>query len=224
MKKKSIKEVSEMPEEQEMILDEKEKEKEDNRRRYIIFLLLLLILMFFATFGITYTLYKGDSGNSSEIITNNIIFTYSDVDRSGSGIQIKEALPITDEVGKNLFGTNQYFDFSVTATSKNSKLKYKLLARKGSDSTIDNDNIRIYLTSLSGNLEKEVLLTDFSKLRQEKIKNVNYYVLYEKELDKGIENYSDLYRLRMWIKEDATDYDLKKFSLNVDVTAEQVGD
>ncbi len=205
--------------------EEKDEEKENNRRRHIIFLLLFLVLMFFATFGITYTLYKGDSGeNEHEIVTDKIIFTYSDVDRSGSGIYLKDALPMSDEIGKNMLGTNQYFDFFVTATSKNSRIKYKLLANKGTDSTIPNGDIRIYLVSLTGNVESQVLLNDFSKLRQERINGTDYYVLYEKTLDKGIDNYSDAYRLRMWIREGAENYELKKFSLKVDVTAEQVGD
>ena len=209
----------------EIVLENLEKDDKENRRKRIWFLLLFLLLLFFATFGITYTLYKGDNGgNGSEIITDQIIFTYSDVDKTGNGIYIKEADPISDNVGKNMLGTEQYFDFSVTATSKSSKLHYKLLIKKGDDSTLSNDSVRIYLTSLTGNLEKQVILDTFSNLKKEKIDGQEYYVLYEKDLDKGISNYSDLYRLRMWVKEDAQDYDLKRFSLKVDVQAVQVGE
>lgn len=211
---------------------EEEEEEDKKRRRRILFLLIIMIIMisglfFLATFGVTYTLFRGDRGeNGNEIITDKdkIIFTYSDVDKAGSGIYLKDAVPISDIVGKNLLGTNQYFDFSVTATSKKSKIRYRLLVKKGDDSTITDDNVRIYLTELTGNNESQVLLTTFSNLKQEKIKDTEYYVLYEKTLDKGIKEYSDLYRLRMWLKEDATNYELKKFSLKVDVIAEQVGD
>ena len=224
MKKDEI-ELLEENEIDELELEKEEDEKENNHRRRIVFLLLFLVLLFFATFGITYTLYKGDSGeNEHEVITDKIIFTYSDVDRAGSGIYLKDALPTSDLIGKNMLGTNQYFDFYVTATSKKSRIKYKLLALKGDDSTIPNGDIRIYLTALYGTQERELLLTDFSNLRQERINGTDYYVLYEKTLDKGIEDYSDSYRLRMWIKEGAENYELKRFSLKVDVTAEQVGD
>lgn len=201
------------------------KEKEENRRKYIFFLIIFLLLLFVATFGITYTIYKGDMGeNGQEIITNEIIFTYSDVDKSGNGIYITDAFPTTDLIGKKLLGKNEYFDFSVTATSKSSNINYKLLIDKGSDSTLSNDSVRIYLTSLNGNLETDVLLTDFSNLKEEKVNGKDYYVLYEKTLNKEIDNYSDLYRLRMWVKEDAVDYEEKRFSLKVDVIAVQVGD
>ena len=207
------------------VIQNLKKDDKENRRKQIMFLLLFLLLLFFATFGITYTLYKGDSGgNGSEIITDQIIFTYSDVDKSGNGIYLKDAVAISDTIGKIMLGTEEYFDFSVTATSKNSKLHYKLLADKGNDSTLPNENVRIYLTSLSGNLEKQVVLDTFSNLKTERINGKEYYVLYEKDLDKGISNYSDFYRLRMWVKEDAQDYDLKKFSLKVDVQAVQVGE
>ena len=200
-------------------------EKEENRRKYIFFLIIFLLLLFVATFGITYTIYKGDMGeNGQEIITNEIIFTYSDVDKSGNGIYITDAFPTTDLIGKKLLGKNEYFDFSVTATSKSSNINYKLLIDKGSDSTLSNDSVRIYLTSLNGNLETDVLLTDFSNLKKEKVNGKDYYVLYEKTLNKEIDNYSDLYRLRMWVKEDAVDYEEKRFSLKVDVIAVQVGD
>ena len=225
MKKDEEIELLDEVDEEELTLEEIEKDENNNRRRRIIFLLLFLILLFFATFGITYTLYKGDSGeNEHEVITDKIIFTYSDVDRAGSGIYLKDALPTSDLVGKNMLGTNQYFDFFVTATSKNSRLKYKVLAVKGDDSTIPNSDIRIYLTALNGTQESELLLNNFSNLKQERINGTDYYVLYEKTLDKGIKDYSDSYRLRMWIREGAEDYELKRFSLKVDVTAEQIGD
>lgn len=202
-----------------------EEEKDENRRRYFIFTLIFLILLFFSTFGITVSFYKGtQNGDDNTIVTDKIIFTYSDVDKGGNGIDIKNATPLSDALGKVQVGTGKYFDFSVTATSKNSNIFYRLLVKKDNASTLGNKDIRIYLTSLNGNLETPVLLTTFSNLKQETINGVDYYVLYEKTLDKGIDNYSDYYRLRMWVKEDAVNYEDKMFALKVDVVAEQVGD
>lgn len=205
-------------------LRKEESERKINRIRYIIFILLFLVLLFFATFGITVSIYKGDSGENQEIITDKIIFSYSDVDKGGNGINIRNATPISDAQGKVLVGSGRYFDFSVTATSKNTNILYKLLIRKDQTSTLSNSNVRIYLVSLNENVERQLVLTDFNNLKQVKIDGVDYYVLYERTLDKGIDNYSDYYRLRMWVKEDAVDYEDKIFSLKVDVEAEQVGD
>lgn len=155
---------------------------------------------------------------------DKIIFMYSDVDKGGNGINIVNAIPTADSKGKLLTGTGKYFDFSVTATSKEYDLIYKVLINKDKASTLKNSDVRIYLTSLIGNTEKELVLTTFDTLETQKINNIDYYVLYQKRLEKGINNYSDKYRLRMWLKETALDYDDKNFMLKVDVTAVQVGD
>ncbi len=76
MKKDEI-ELLEENEIDELELEKEEDEKESNHRRRIVFLLLFLVLLFFATFGITYTLYTGESvENEHEVITYEIIFPY----------------------------------------------------------------------------------------------------------------------------------------------------
>lgn len=203
---------------------EEEEEKKNNKVKGFLIALFILVLLFFATFGITLSYYKGKKPDDNQIITDKIIFNYSDVNGGGRGINITNAAPITDAQGKKLIGTNEYFDFSITATSKNTNVLYKILIDKDETSTLDNSSVRIYLTRTSGNYESDVVLTDFSSLKQEKINDKNYYVLYEKTLNKGIENYSEAYRLRMWVKENTLDSDSKKFALKVDVHAVQVGD
>jgi len=73
-----------------------------------------------------------------------------------------------------------------------------------------------------GSYEEELVLDNFSNLKQINLKDKNYYVLYEKVLSNGLVNYNDSYRLRMWVDKNATDYENKKFSIKVDVHAEQV--
>ena len=200
-------------------LKEKEEQEKKERRRNVILIIIFMFLLFLSSFGITYSVYKGDSGGNNEIITDKIIFSYSDVDRAGSGIYIENAMPTTDEVGKKLIGSKEYFDFNINATSKRTDIKYQLLIRKNDVSTLSNNDVRIYLTSLNGTYEQELLLMYFSDLATTTIDGTDYYVLYEKILNKGIDNYSDYYRLRMWVKEDAVNYEDKVFSINVDVSA-----
>ena len=123
-----------------------------------------------------------------------------------------------------MIGKGDYFDFNVTATSKNAHIKYKVLARKDSVSTLADSEVRVYLASTNDNYERQVLLNTFSNLKRENINGIDYYVLYEKTLDKNIENYSDFYRLKMWVRDNSDNYADKKFMLKVDVIAEQVGD
>lgn len=202
-------------------IDNETKNENSNKRKYIIYLLLFVVLLFFCVFGITYSIYKPDN-DDQEINTGNIVFTYSDVGKAGNGIAIKNAVPITDELGKVMMGSNQYFDFSITATTNKASLQYKILVAKDDISTLDNKKVRIYLTQMLGSYENELVLTDFSNLKVETIKDKKYYVLYEKKLDKELEKYSDAFRLRMWVKEDAIDYNDQIFALKVDVYAYQV--
>lgn len=202
-------------------IDNETKNENSNKRKYIIYLLLFVVLLFFCVFGITYSIYKPDN-DDQEINTGNIVFTYSDVSKAGNGISIKNAVPITDELGKVMMGSNQYFDFSITATTNKASLQYKVLVAKDDISTLDNKKVRIYLTQMLGSYENELVLTDFSNLKVETIKDKKYYVLYEKKLDKELEKYSDAFRLRMWVKEDAIDYNDQIFALKVDVYAYQV--
>lgn len=207
-------------------VNKQEKEKfesdKDNYKQYIPYLLLFIILLFFSVFSITFSIYKGDNGENSEIITDQIIFTYSDVDQVGNGINIKDAIPITDEVGKALVGRNQYFDFHITSSTGNHKVLYQLLVNKNQASTLSNENVRIYLTSMQGSYENQLVLTNFSDLKKKTINDNTYYVLYEKVLPEKLVNYSDSYRLRMWVKENAIDYFNQTFSIKIDAYAEQV--
>ena len=213
--------------EQKLEIEELKQEKKD-RIRYVLYIIMFLILLFVSTFGITVSFYKGGSKEPQQIetdpIPDKIIFTYSDVDGGGSGINIINAAPTSDSKGKIMIGKGEYFDFSITTTSNNTDLLYKILIKKDKQSTLDNSNVKVYLTAVSGSYEKGVVLTTIDRLPQETIDGTNYYVLYSKELGKGIENYSDFYRLRMWVKEDATNFEDKKFMLKVDVTASGVGE
>ena len=206
-------------------IEEQELQKqddEDEKTSYWPYLFLFTIIMFFCVFGISYSIYRGDDPSDSEIDVGNIIFTYSDVNQGGSGILLKNAFPTTDTVGKAMVGRGQYFDFYITANTKSSDLEYKLLINKSSSSTLKDNNVRIYLTQVMGSYEKELVLTDFSSLKTERILGKDYYVLYVKRLASSENTYNDSYRLRMWVKKDAIDFQNQYFSIKVDVNASQV--
>ena len=216
-------------------MDEKQKELQmqqrinqeeynQNRRKNVLIIFLFLFLFFFSLFGLTYSINKGNGNAPIEIDTGEIIFSYSDADHAGNGINIRDAVPIPDSNGKTLLGNGQYFDFSVTATSKKKDIAYQILAKKLELSTLKNSQLRIYLVSLTGNYEEEVMLKDFSELETRVVNGVEYYLLYEKKLTKGIENHSDFYRLRMWVKDGTEDFFNKTFAIRVVAHAVQVGE
>ncbi len=196
--------------------------KKQTNSHYWIYLFLFTILLFFCVLGITYSIYYKDETGDNEINTGEIVFTYSDAGQAGNGILLEDAIPISDAVGKVMVGTHQYFDFAITTSTKNTNLLYKILIHKDSGSTLSNDNVRVYLTQLMGGYEEEKVFADFSDLKMEKIHNQDYYVLYEKKLGKELNNYSDAYRFRMWLKEDAKNYEEQYFSVKIDVYAYQI--
>lgn len=196
-------------------------QSEQKKRSYWPYLFLLAILLFFCVFGITYSIYFDDQ-DEHELNTGKIAFTYSDVGQAGNGILLEDAYPMSDTIGKAMVGSKQYFDFFVTATTDKTNLLYQILINKDENSTLDDDQVRIYLTQVMGSYEQEKLLSNMSDLVIKNIDNKEYYVLYETVLQKNLKNYIDSYRLRMWVKEDAQDYEEKYFSIKVDVTASQV--
>lgn len=195
---------------------------EEEKTNYWPYFFLFTVIMFFCVFGISFSIYRGDDPSDSEIDVGNIIFTYSDVNQGGNGILLKNAFPTIDDIGKAMVGSGQYFDFYITANSKSSDLEYKLLVDKSSTSTLKDSNVRIYLTQVMGSYEKELILTDFSSLKKETISGKDYYVLYVKRLASSEETYNDSYRLRMWVKKDAVDFQNQYFSIKIDVSASQV--
>lgn len=197
-------------------------EEKESKGRYWTYLFLFAILLFFCVFGITYSIYYGDDDADNIIDTGQIVFTYSDVGQAGNGILLENATPISDAMGKSMVGTNQYFDFYITASTYKANILYKILVNKDQKSTLSNNNVKLYLTQVMGSYEQEKVLTNFSDLAVENINNRDYYVLYEKELDKDLKDYSESYRLRMWINEDARNYENQFFSIKIDVYAYQV--
>lgn len=93
---------------------------------------------FFNYFG------KGSTGGS--ITTNGVTFHYQEGNRS---IALNNALPLSNSDGKNLAN---YFDFDITSeTAIGTEIAYTVTARLSSDSTLDPNVVKIYLTDQNEN-------------------------------------------------------------------------
>ena len=205
-------------------LETEEYQEKPSRGRYWTYIMLFTVLLFFCTFGITYSYHKGSGGDGPghEVETGKIFFNYSDVNQAGDGIFIKNAVPIPDSQGKLMVGSNQYFDFHITATMKSGSLRYEVLIYKEQISSLHDGKVKIYLSQNLGSNEKELVLAKISDLEKKVYDGKEYYVVYAKTLSGNLENYSDLYRLRMWVDEKAVDYNDQTYSIKVDIRAYQV--
>lgn len=217
------------------IEEEQELELEENRKkRYIrqnLLLILLLIILVVTVSTLSYAFYReytdldpsGDNSQINTIKSGEILFSYSDVDGQGNGINIVNARPISDEEGKALFSSHTYFDFQILAdTSVN--LQYEIVALKENNSTLSEQLVKIYLTKVDGTLETPISsdpVKTYGEYEDTKLVDTKGKTLYQETISKGTK-VQEQYRLRMWVKEDATNYSNKQFSLRINVYAAQV--
>lgn len=202
----------------ERINNDSEEEKEKKRKRVIILitlLLLLLVIVFMVSYSIFSYTKKGDTDNT--ITTGKIKFLYTENTGVGNGINISDAFPVSDTVGKSYSTENYVFDFKVTASVPNNvELPYEVTARMASASTLPSNLVKIYLVERQGNTEIEAPLTvnngvvkKYSELNNTSLEvgtNPDGSAVTEKTIytsKASGKNYEKDFRLRMWISEDA---------------------
>lgn len=197
-------------------------------------LLVILLSIIAISLGISVAVfnYLGNGTTNNVIQTGRIIFSYSDAENpTGNGINIANAMPISDSLGKVQAGVYEYFDFSVTASTTNTDIAYEIVANKQENSTMPDDYVKIYLTEFNGNTEVETPLTGgavvptYSELKDTTNPGLTGKSIYFGEVKAGEVAYGKSFRLRMWIKDsksDGFDYDSvneKEYTVKVNVSA-----
>ena len=183
-----------------------------NKKKTMLLTLVSILTLTLITLGVSLAFFnymkKGTTENS--VKTGTITFLYTEVDAKGAGISIEDALPMTDEQGKAQTGNGNVFNFKVTSTTtKDVSIPYEVTARQSKDSTLDNKMVRIYLTEVDGNAEKQLLLDNYSNLNQTSQSLVKAGVIektiYTDTVPASSTNYEKNFRLRMWVDEN-TDF------------------
>ena len=199
----------------------------NNKKKQVFLTLIAVLSLVLITVGVSYSLFTySKTGVTDNIVkTGRINFLYTEVSGIGKGISLTDAFPISDEEGKLQTGEGKVFDFKITSTIEmNSSISYEVTARKKSDSTLDEDKVKLYLTEIDGN-EQEILLDKYSNLIQTNTKvpdGVIEKTIYEGEVPANT-NYEKNFRLRMWLDND-TDFsdgsmNNKTFTITVNVYA-----
>jgi len=197
------------------------------KNKNLILSLLAVLTVILITGGVTYAFfsYTGTGTTDNVLTTDTITFLYTEVDGVGNGIKIENAFPISDEKGKVLTKTNEYFDFKVTSkTASTIAIPYEVTARKSKDSDNIDEYIRVYLTK--GETNEEVLLDNYSELTQTQKVDENKWTektIWTGKVPSNTPDYEETFRLRMWLDEktrfDTTDMNDKTFTLTVNVYA-----
>lgn len=194
-------------------------EKIENKEysKKIIISLILVIILVLLVICLSFSAYIKMEQNkqSKDDVKANVSMTYTE---STNGISIENASPTSDEVGKKLNGKNEYFDFTVsTKNPKKSKVVYEISAVKDKNSTISDNDIRIYLEKqVSGTYEEIVKPQPFKPIaKNSKIGSPKGSMLLKKVKTKVSSN--DNYRLRMWLSDKANIQDVKTYAVKINV-------
>lgn len=113
-------------------------------RPFMMMLVAIIILVaFMCSLSLAIVAYDKQGSVVNSIKTGDAItILYSEGD---TGINITNAVPMSDSTGMQLSGENETFHFNVSAKLNRATINYEIAAIKKSDSTLADDDVHIYL-------------------------------------------------------------------------------
>ena len=180
----------------------------NNNSKQVLLSVLGVAILVVAVVGVSFAAFSysktGEKVNT--ITTGTISMNYVEGENA---INLTNALPMTDDVGKKLADTNQYFDFTVSANiTGDATINYAITAQEANeeaDSAIPNTGVKVYLTDMDGTADTQILApTKVSELTattgsEESGTPAGQYILTTGTFD-ATSNHK--YRLRMWVAGD----------------------
>ena len=182
--------------------------KENNNSKQVLLSVLGVAILVVAVVGVSFAAFSysktGEKVNT--ITTGTISMNYVE---AINGINLTNALPMTDDVGKALADTNQYFDFTVSANiTGTTTINYAVTAQEANDeeeATIPNTGVKVYLTDMDNDLDTQILApTKVSELTATTGSEASGTPSGQYILTTGTfsATSSHDYRLRMWVADD----------------------
>ncbi|MDD6244142.1 MAG: hypothetical protein PUB03_00580 [bacterium] len=175
-----------------------------NSSKQVLVSILGVAILIVAVVGISFAAfsYSKTGTVANTITTGTITMSYSE---PTNGINLTNALPITDTAGKALTGNNNTFDFTVAATvSGSTTINYAITAVKGDECTVADSGVKVYLTDQE---DAQILApTKVSALTTTTSENAAGAPAGQYILKTGTysETKTEEYRLRMWVADDYT--------------------
>lgn len=177
----------------------------ENSSKQVLLSVLGVAILVVAVVGVSFAAFSysktGEQVNT--VTTGTITMNYTE---DTNGINITNAMPTTDDVGKALTEANQVFDFTVSSSiAGTTTINYKITATKEADSTLADSAVKVYLTSGTGTETQELAATKVSALTKTLANDVSgapadQYILKTGTVT-GTGN-TTTYRLRMWVADD----------------------
>ena len=176
--------------------------KDDNNSKQVLLSVLGVAILVVAVVGVSFAAFSfSKTGNVTNTITpGTISMSYSEPD---NGITLTNALPMNDETGKALEGTNNTFDFTVTATisgSGETTINYAITAVTTPATSLNDDYVKVYLTDMDAS-DTEILeptvVSSLDKTTSDASGAPNGQYILESGTFKSTTTKN--YRLRMWV-------------------------
>lgn len=192
-------------------------------------IIMLLFSVFLLVFGVTYAAYtKFFKGTTNNIIEAGMIsFSYDEDLSEYNGIKLDNAYPKNEAAGRVQSARNEYFDFSISATTTLADIPYQIYLVKQEGSTLGNEWVKVYLTLKNGTTEipSDLVLDEMGVLTYDELEgSSNEKLIYNGVVKQYSGNYLQNFRLRMWVTDEINvngnqDFYGKSFSARVKVTA-----
>ena len=175
-------------------------------KKKLVLMISIVILILVASLVSSVAFFSGLI-NGEKVIsvkTGDLTFKYTEVSGIGNGINLIDTEPISDSEGKKL---DSYFDFKIDANLISSDMIYKVSIESTSDTTINLEGIKVYITEIVNNKEKEINSNYDGLGKVKTLTDYNDNVIYQERIFKNTKNYEKKFRVRIWIDEDVDIYD-----------------
>ena len=123
----------------------------NNNSKQVLLSVLGVAILVVAVVGVSFAAFSysrtGEKVNT--ITTGTITMNYTD---DSNGINLTNAMPMSDGDGKKLTGENNVFDFTVSATisgSGTTNIDYAIIAAPEDGNTLKDNDIKVWLTDTS---------------------------------------------------------------------------
>ena len=184
-------------------------------RNVIIILGIISFIIIVGGISFSFFVYNKDLGNVT-INTGAISIDFSD--KSG-GINLTYVVPKNDATGKT---SSDYIDFTINATVEAERIYYEIYIVPDSNSTLNTDYLKTYLSDQSENVVSPV--TNYNQLPDSEsgTGKAVYRGILEVNNDHSTRNESNNYRLRLWIDEEYPELTAQTFDFDVYLYARNV--
>ena len=200
--------------------------KENSQKKMLLSVLGVAILVV-AVIGISFAAYSAtfDYGNANSIKTGTIMVSYTE---PNNAISINDAMPLSDENGKDLTGPNKTFDFTVSTQATSAlTVPYTISLTKVAGSTLANSEVKVYLTKNGTAVGEPKLVSALTDVGESRADSKILYSTSDVYSASDTAAKQTTYVLRMWVDKnvtvDATTSKTYKALVNVDSTVGPIG-